>query len=161
MAFDSCDFQHCLSAEAILKQHHQACSEDSKAVFLGYRAGGLPYTVEYAGCSENGAMASAFFESFVISEIIKSYYNKGIVEPPLYFYRDKDMNEIDLVIEENGTLYPLEMKKHADPQKKDMDAFNLLDKIPGTERGPGGVICLYDRLITLKGNDRVIPINYL
>ena len=110
---------------------------------------------------KNGAMAGAFFESFVISEIIKSYYNKGIVEPPLYFYRDKDMNEIDLVIEENGTLYPLEMKKHADPQKKDMDAFDLLDKIPGTKRGPGGVICLYDRLITLKGNDRVIPINYL
>ena len=71
------------------------------------------------------------------------------------------MNEIDLVIEENGTLYPLEMKKHANPQKKDMDAFDLLDKIPGTKRGPGGVICLYDRLITLKGNDRVIPINYL
>lgn len=110
---------------------------------------------------KNGAMAGAFFESFVISEIIKSYYNKGIVEPPLYFYRDKDMNEIDLVIEENGTLYPLEMKKHADPQKRDMDAFDLLDTIPGTKRGPGGVICLYDRLITLKGNDRVIPINYL
>ena len=110
---------------------------------------------------KNGAMAGAFFESFVISEIIKSYYNKGIVEPPLYFYRDKDMNEIDLVIEENGTLYPLEMKKHADPQKKDMDAFDLLDKIPGIKRGPGGVICLYDRLITLKGNDSVIPINYL
>ena len=110
---------------------------------------------------KNGAMAGAFFESFVISEVIKSYYNKGIVEPPLYFYRDKDMNEIDLVIEENGTLYPLEMKKHADPQKKDMDAFDLLDTIPGIKRGPGGVICLYDRLITLKGNDRVIPINYL
>ena len=110
---------------------------------------------------KNGAMAGAFFESFVIAEVIKSYYNKGIVEPPLYFYRDKDMNEIDLVIEENGTLYPLEMKKHADPQKKDMDAFDLLDKIPGTKRGLGGVICLYDRLITLKGDDRVIPINYL
>ena len=110
---------------------------------------------------KNGAMAGAFFETFVISEVIKSYYNKGIVEPPLYFYRDKDMNEIDLVIEENGTLYPLEMKKHADPRKKDMDAFDLLGKIPGTKRGPGGVICLYDSLITLKGNDRVIPINYL
>ena len=108
-----------------------------------------------------GAMAGAFFESFVISEIIKSYYNKGIIDPPLYFYRDKDMNEIDLLIEENGTLYPLEMKKHADPQKKDMDAFDLLDKIPGVRRGPGGVICLYDRLISLKGSDRVIPINYL
>ena len=102
-------------------------------------------------------MAGAFFESFVIAEVIKSCYNKGIV----CFYRDKDMNEIDLVIEENGTLYPLRMKKHADPQKKDMDAFDLLDKIPGTKRGSGGVICLYNRLITLKGNDRVIPINYL
>ena len=62
-------------------------------------------------------MAGAFFEVFVIAEIIKSYYNKGIVEPPLYFYRDKDMDEIDLVIEENGTLYPLEMKKHIRPMR--------------------------------------------
>lgn len=110
---------------------------------------------------KNGAMAGAFFESFVISEIIKSYYNRGIVEPPLYFYRDKDQNEIDLLIEEGGTLYPLEMKKHADPTKKDIDAFPLIDKIPGVKRGSGGVICLYDRLITLKDNDFVIPISYL
>lgn len=110
---------------------------------------------------KNGAMAGAFFESFVVSEIVKSYYNRGILELPLYFYRDKDMNEIDLLIEENGTLYPLEIKKHADPQKKDMDAFALLDKIPGIRRGSGGVICLYDKLITLSGNDRVIPIYYL
>ena len=110
---------------------------------------------------KSGAMAGAFFESFVISEIIKSYYNRGIAEPPLYFYRDKDMNEIDLVIVEDGTLYPLEMKKHADPQKKDMDAFDIIDNIPGVKRGPGGVICLYDNLVTLKGSDRVIPISYL
>ena len=110
---------------------------------------------------KSGAMAGAFFESFVISEIIKSYYNRGIVEPPLYFYRDKDMNEIDLVIVEDGTLYPLEMKKHADPQTKDMDAFDIIDNIPGVKRGPGGVLCLYDNLVTLKGSDRVIPISYL
>lgn len=110
---------------------------------------------------KNGAMAGAFFESFVISEIIKSYYNKGIVDPPLYFYRDKDMNEIDLLIEQDGALYPLEMKKHADPQKKDISAFGLLDKIPDIKRGSGGVICLYDNLITLKGDDRVIPVQYL
>lgn len=110
---------------------------------------------------KNGAMAGAFFESFVISEIIKSYYNKGILEPPLYFYRDKDMNEIDLLIEENGTLYPIEMKKHADPQKNDINAFSLIDKIPGMQRGTGGVVCLYDKLITLRGNDKVIPVNYL
>lgn len=110
---------------------------------------------------KNGAMAGAFFETFVVSEIIKSYYNAGVSEPPLYFYRDKDMNEIDLLIEDGGTLYPLEIKKHADPNKKDVAAFDRVDKIPGVKRGAGGVICLYDRLITLQGNDRVIPINYL
>ena len=110
---------------------------------------------------KNGAMAGAFFESFVISEIIKSYCNKGIIDPPLYFYRDRDMNEIDLLIEADGMLYPLEIKKHADPQKKDLYAFDLLDKIPGVKRGAGGVICLYDKLVTLKGEDRAIPVNYL
>ena len=110
---------------------------------------------------KNGAMAGAFFESFVISEIIKSYYNRGILELPLYFYRDKDMNEIDLLIEDSGTLYPIEIKKHADPQKKDTNAFTLLDKIPGIHRGSGGVVCLYDHLITLKGADKIIPVKYL
>lgn len=110
---------------------------------------------------KNGAMAGPFFETFVISEIIKSYYNKGVLELPLYFYRDKNMNEIDLLIEDSGTLYPLEMKKHADPRKRDIKAFDQLDKIPSVKRGPGGVICLYDNLITLAANDRVIPVKYL
>lgn len=110
---------------------------------------------------KNGAMAGAFFETFVISEIAKSYYNKGILELPLYFYRDKNMNEIDLLIEDNGMLYPLEIKKHADPQKKDIAAFSQLDNITSAKRGPGGVICLYDNLVTLKDNDRVIPVKYL
>lgn len=110
---------------------------------------------------KNGAMAGAFFETFVISEIIKSYYNRGILELPLYFYRDKDMCEIDLIIEDGGTLYPIEMKKHADPSKKDVEAFKILDKIPGVKRGFGGVVCLYDKLITLQGEDKAIPINYL
>lgn len=110
---------------------------------------------------KNGAMAGAFFENFVIAEIIKSYYNKGILEPPLYFYRDKEMHEIDLLIEDGGTLYPLEMKKHADPQKKDCATFDILEKIPNIKRGSGGVICLYDNLIALKGMDKVIPVKYL
>ena len=106
-------------------------------------------------------MAGAFFESFVISEIIKSYYNRGILEPPIYFYRDKEMNEIDMIIEEGGKLYPIEIKKYADPARRDIEAFDLLDKIGGAKRGSGGVICLYDNLITLKGDDRVIPVQYL
>ncbi|MCC8138992.1 MAG: ATP-binding protein [Lachnospiraceae bacterium] len=110
---------------------------------------------------KNGAMAGAFFESFVVAEIIKSYYNKGILDLPLYFYRDKDMNEIELLIEDGGIMYPLEIKKHADPQKRDITAFGRLDKIPNIRRGSGGVICLYDKLSTLKGADKVIPVSYL
>lgn len=114
-----------------------------------------------ASVLKNGAMAGEFFETFVVSEVVKSYYNRGITDPPLYFYRDKDQKEIDLLIEEGDMLYPLEMKKHADPKVSDLKNFDVLDKIPGVKRGPGGVICAYDRLVTLKGNDRVIPINYL
>ena len=110
---------------------------------------------------KNGAMAGAFFETFVVAEIIKSYYNKGIAEPPLYFYRDKEQKEIDLLIECNGVLYPLEMKKHADPKAADIKAFAVLDDIPGVQRGSGGVICTYHQLVTLKDNDKVIPISYI
>ena len=106
-------------------------------------------------------MAGAFFESFVLSEIIKSYYNAGISEPPLYFYRDKDMNEIDLVIEENGMLHPIEIKKHADPQKSDYKAFHLLEAVPNVKVGQGGIVCLYDNLISFGEKIKVIPVKYL
>lgn len=110
---------------------------------------------------KSGAMAGAFFESFVVSEIIKSYYNAGISDPPIYFYRDKDMNEIDLLIENNGTLHPIEIKKHADPQKSDAKAFRLIDSIPNVKKGQGGIVCLYDNLVTLTEGVKVIPIKYL
>ena len=106
-------------------------------------------------------MAGAFFETFVISEIMKSHSNKGILDLPIYFHRDRDGNEIDLLIEDSGILYPIEIKKYADPDKRDVAAFKLLDKIPTIKRGTGGVVCLYDTLATLKDNDRVIPINVL
>ena len=107
---------------------------------------------------KNGAMAGAFFETFVICEIIKSYANRGILDLPLYFYRDKDGNEIDLLIENAGTLHPIEIKKHADPAKSDISKFSVLDKIPTVKRGPGGVVCMYDKLATVNGEDRSIPI---
>ena len=110
---------------------------------------------------KTGAMAGAFFETFVVSEIIKSYANKGILDLPLYFYRDRDGNEIDLLIEDGGTLYPIEIKKHADPGKSDIAKFSVLDKIPAIKRGQGGVVCLYDHLVTLQGNDKAIPVTLL
>ena len=110
---------------------------------------------------KNGAMAGAFFETFIFSEIIKSYGNKGILDIPLYFYRDRDGNEIDLLISEGNTLYPVEIKKHADPQKSDAAKFDILDRVKGVIRGGGGVVCLYDNLVTLRGNDKVIPVTML
>jgi predicted AAA+ superfamily ATPase len=110
---------------------------------------------------KSGAMAGAFFETFVVSELIKGYANAGVLDLPLYFYRDKEGHEIDVLIETDGTLYPLEIKKHADPDRRDAAQFALLDKIPNTKRGPGGVICLYDSLVTLQDTDRVIPVHLL
>jgi predicted AAA+ superfamily ATPase len=109
---------------------------------------------------EHGASAGAFFETWVIAEIIKSYANAG-KEPPLYFYRDKEQNEIDLLIHENGVLYPLEIKKRATPKKDDIKAFRILEDIPEITRGPGGLICLYDRITPLGEKDRVIPLEYI
>ncbi|HBK52498.1 MAG TPA: ATPase, partial [Syntrophomonas wolfei] len=74
---------------------------------------------------EAGAMAGAFFETFVVSEILKSYYNTGILEPALYYYRDKDAKEIDILIEQNGMIYPVEIKKTANPGKEHIEHFSV------------------------------------
>jgi predicted AAA+ superfamily ATPase len=110
---------------------------------------------------KNGAMAGAFFETYIISEIIKSYSNNGILNLPFYFYRDKDGLEIDLLIEDGGVLYPIEIKKHADPDKADVANFCVLDKLAPMRRGQGGVICMYESLVTLNESDKAIPISML
>ncbi len=108
---------------------------------------------------ESGNMAGNFFENFVIVEIIKSYYNNGELRPPLYFYRDKEKKEIDLIIEQNGILHPIEIKKSANPNKDMISNFKVLDKVG--EVGDGGIICMYDKLINLDEKNRVIPYTYL
>ncbi len=121
------------------------------------------YLTKWSGrdALESGAMAGAFFETFVISEIIKSYYNAGISEPPLYYYRDKDKREIDLLIEWDGKLHPLEIKKTANPSKEDIIDFRVIDKIHGIKRGSGGIICNYDKLLSINESDAIIPITYI
>ncbi len=108
---------------------------------------------------ESGNMAGNFFENFVIVEIIKSYYNNGELRPPLYFYRDKEKKEIDLIIEQNGKLYPIEIKKSANPSKEILSNFKVLEKV-GTV-GEGGIICMYDKIIDLDEKNKVIPYQYL
>lgn len=108
---------------------------------------------------EAGNMSGNFFENFVIVEVIKSYYNNGELRPPLYFYRDKEKKEIDLIIEQNGKLHPIEIKKSANPTKDMISNFKVLEKVG--EVGDGGIICMYDKLISLDKKNRVIPYTYL
>ena len=108
-----------------------------------------------------GAMSGCMFETFVVSEILKSYYNKGYDDFGFSFYRDKDMNEIDLLIENNGVLYPIEIKKTGSPNKQDIKAFSKLEKEDKKILGEGGVICMADSIRYLTTKDRVIPFKYL
>jgi predicted AAA+ superfamily ATPase len=110
---------------------------------------------------EAGAMAGAFFETFVLAEVLKSYYNAGVLEPSLYYYRDKDTKEIDLLIEQNGTFYLVEIKKTANPGKEHIKSFSVLEKIKGVTAGTGGVICLYDKSVRIDDQNVTIPVTWL
>lgn len=104
---------------------------------------------------EAGAMSGAFFETFVVSEIIKSWYNAGKT-PPVFYYRDKDKNEIDLILESDGQLNPIEIKKSANPGKDAVAAFRLL---AGTGRkvGPGAVVCCASEYLPLDVRNSIVP----
>jgi len=109
----------------------------------------------------NGAMWGHVFESFVFAEILKSYYNDGIVKPPLYYYRDKDKNEIDLLIEDGSTLYPIEIKTSSDPKKSMISAFECLCNIPAKNIGAGAVVCLAKERLPLADNVWIVPVNLI
>lgn len=106
-----------------------------------------------------GAMNGAFFETYVISEIIKSYWHNGR-QAPIYFYRDKDKKEIDILIEENGILYPVEIKKTDTPTKDDIGNFKILETSK-LKIGKGAVVCLASNYIPLTEKVNILPINYL
>ena len=104
----------------------------------------------------NGAMSGAILENFVVSEIMKSYQNAGL-EPFIYYYRDKDNKEIDIVLERNGTLYPLEIKKTMMPDKRWTNVFGVLDKT-SLKRGTGGILCLSDKFTAFDRDNLIIPV---
>ena len=104
---------------------------------------------------ENGAMSGAFFETFVVSEIIKSYYNSG-KELDLYYYRDIDKKEIDLLIVNADGIYPIEIKKAKFPEHADRH-FSVLEKL-GHPVKPGLVICMADNLVPYNRTTWLCPV---
>ena len=109
----------------------------------------------------NGAKAGNIFETFIVSEIIKSYLNAGIINPPVYFYRDKDKKEIDLIIEEAEKIYPIEIKMSASPDKEMVKNFSVLKGKIDKEIGTGIIICQYDNKVYLSEDILVLPIEYI
>lgn len=117
---------------------------------------------------EKGAMSGAFFESFVFSEIYKSYLNAG-KDPPIFYYRDKDQKEIDLLLYQNGTLYPIEVKKAASPGKGAIKSFHVLDAVQEPEKfgainelkidiGEGSVVCMAKDLLPIDAKNWYVPV---
>jgi hypothetical protein len=119
------------------------------------------------------AVAGNMFETFVVSEILKSYTNEGLdYKFNIYYYRGKDKpdksdlhanteNEIDLVIEENGVLYPIEIKMTGNPKASMASANTVLDKVAGKTRGMGVILCLIDKKTYLRENLVALPIEYV
>ncbi len=124
---------------------------------------------------KNGAMAGAMFETFVINEILKSYSNEGLdYDFDVYYYNGKDKKkkdengktievegEIDLIIQENGILYPIEIKMSTMPKASMASEFDVLDGIPDRKRGMGAIICLINRKLYLRENLVALPLEYL
>lgn len=106
--------------------------------------------------AESGAMSGALLENFTVSEIVKSYQNAGI-EPFVYFYRDRDAKEIDVLLEGDGMLCPLEIKKTASPDRRLTRVFGVIDKSP-LRRGTGAVLCLADKFSAFDSDNLIVPI---
>lgn len=107
----------------------------------------------------NGAASGHFYESYVTGELLRNYaYGKESVN--LNFYRDKDRREIDLVIEKDNTLHPLEIKKGTSPDKKLIRAFSVLSNTK-KEVGSGGIICMTDNPFPIDERNCYIPSNIL
>ena len=110
---------------------------------------------------QNGAMSGQIFETYVVGEILKSYYNAS-KEPPLYFFRNDKAEEVDLLFHQDGTLYPAEIKKSASPNTGDVSTFRLLETaFPSVKIGSGALICTYDKVLPLTGKVMIVPVNYV
>ena len=119
---------------------------------------------------EAGPASGAFFETWVVSEIYKSFLNAGI-EPALYYYRDKDNKEIDLLIHRNGKLYPIEIKKTATPDRSMIKSFSVLEKSKknqdansaqvSPEIGNGALICQISQLLPINETNSYVPVGFV
>jgi len=104
----------------------------------------------------NGAINGAILENYVVSEIIKTYHN-SVKECLLWYYRDKDNREIDLVIESDGQLHPIKIKRSVNPGSELLNTFSILDKA-SLPRGKGAILCMRPELSAINTENFIVPI---
>lgn len=123
-----------------------------------YDTGLVCYLTKWSSAEtlESGAMNGAILENYVVAEIMKTYLNCGR-EPYLYYYRDKDAKEIDIILEHDGVLNPIEIKKTSNPGTELIKVFDLLDK-SSTPRSKGAVICMKPGLSAIDRDNYIIPV---
>lgn len=107
---------------------------------------------------QNGAMSGPILETFAVSEIIKSFKNNGYLDTPIHFYRDKDMKEIDIIIEHDAILYPIEIKKTMNPDSSMAKNFKILHNALGYTVFNEMILCLLEKKIFLKEHLVAYPI---
>ena len=110
---------------------------------------------------QNGAMSGQILETYAVSEIVKSFKNKGVHEIPIYFYRDKDMKEIDLIVVDQDKLYPIEIKKAMNPVKSMAKNFSVLKRAIGFVVDKEIILCLIERNTYLSDNLLAYPIKLI
>ena len=106
-----------------------------------------------------GAACGHFYENYVIMELVKNYAyarNTALIS----FYRDDNAKEVDVFVEENGKIHPLEIKMSANPEKKEIRKFNVIDKT-SLIHGKGGIICMYPEPFPINDNNCLIPGNLI
>ena len=104
----------------------------------------------------NGALNGAILENYVVSEVLKTYQNDA-KECLLWYYRDKEMHEIDMIIESDGMLHPLEVKRSVNPGSKLIGAFDILNK-GSVPKGKGALLCMRPTLSAVNSDNYIIPI---
>ncbi len=104
----------------------------------------------------NGAMSGAILENYTVSEIMKTYRNAAR-DCLLWYYRDKDSNEIDLVIESDGELHPLEIKRSINPGSELIRAFKVLDQ-GSLKRGKGAILSMREELSAINSENYIVPV---
>ena len=106
-----------------------------------------------------GAASGHFYENYVVMELVKNYaYARD--SALLSFYRDDKAKEIDIFVEENGAIHPLEIKKSANPEKKEIRKFNVIEKT-SLKRGSGGIVCMFPSPFPIDANNSLIPSNLI